>query len=160
MNKKELSGFLETYDFVEDMSGKTIVNLIKTTAIMRAVYDELFHKHSISEPKFLVLLLLYQEPEGMAFSEIGRKLLVSRANMTGLIERMMKEGLVEKMLNPSDKRSTKAILSQKGRDLFESVKDGHIEFSRRMTAGIDNEEKELLNRLLVKLQNDIVDSFE
>ncbi|AHM55669.1 putative multiple antibiotic resistance protein MarR [Peptoclostridium acidaminophilum DSM 3953] len=160
MNKKELSDFLEAYDFIEDMSGKTIVNLIKTTAIMRAVYDELFQKHSISEPKFLVLLLLSQEPEGMPFSEIGRKLLVSRANMTGLIERMMKEGLVEKILNPSDKRSTKALLTQKGRKLFEGVKDDHIEFSRRMTAGIGDDEKELLSKLLKKLQNDIVDSFE
>ncbi|KDR94791.1 MarR family transcriptional regulator, 2-MHQ and catechol-resistance regulon repressor [Peptoclostridium litorale DSM 5388] len=160
MNKKGLSDFLEAYNFIEDISGKNIVNIIKTTEIIRHVYDELFSKYGISEPKFRVLLILSIEEDGMALCDIGKRMLVTRANMTGLVDRMVKEGLVEKKVNPEDKRSIKAYLTPKGIDLFESVKDKHIEFSEKMTRSLSEEEKKQLSHLLQKLQRGIVDSFE
>ncbi|CAH2215036.1 MarR family winged helix-turn-helix transcriptional regulator [Tepidibacter aestuarii] len=159
MNNKELFNFLDSYNFIEDMSGKTIINLLKSVEIMRFIYNNLFAHHGISESKFYVLLLLSYSEEGMALSEIGDKMLVTRANMTGLIDRMGKEGLVEKKVNPKDKRSSIAHLTDKGRELFDNIKGTHIDFSRQMTSGLSIEEKEQLNTLLEKLQNDIVKSF-
>ena len=160
MNKKGLSDFLEAYNFIENISGKNIVNIIKTTEIIRCVYDELFSKYGISEPKFRVLLILSIEEDGMALCDIGKRMLVTRANMTGLIDRMVKESLVEKKVNPDDKRSIKAYLTPKGTELFESVKDKHIEFSEKMTNSLSEEEKKQLSQLLQKLQRGLVDSFE
>ncbi len=159
MNKKELYNFLDSYNFIEDMSGRTIINLLKSVEIMRFVYNNLFANHGISESKFYVLLLLSYSKEGMVLSEIGDKMLVTRANMTGLIDRMEKEELVEKKVNPKDKRSSIAYLTKKGRNLFEEIKDTHIDFSKQMTSGLSIEEKEQVNTLLEKLQHDIVQSF-
>ncbi|WP_099190100.1 MarR family winged helix-turn-helix transcriptional regulator [Tepidibacter mesophilus] len=159
MNKRELYNFLDSYNFIEDMSGKTIINLLKSVEIMRFVYNDLFVNHGISESKFYVLLLLSYSNDGMALSEIGDKMLVTRANMTGLIDRMEKEELVEKKVNPKDRRSSIAYLTNKGRTLFEEIKDTHIDFSKQMTSGLSIEEKEQVNKLLEKLQNDIVKSF-
>ncbi|SHH22606.1 MarR family winged helix-turn-helix transcriptional regulator [Tepidibacter thalassicus] len=159
MNKKKLYDFLESYNFIEDMSGKTIINLLKSVEIMRFVYNNLFAKYGISESKFSVLLLLYHSKDGMALCEIGEKLFVTRANITGLIDRMEKEGLVEKRVNPKDRRSVKAYLTNKGKGLFEDVKEKHIDFSKQMTRGLDINEKECLNNLLEKLQRDIVNCF-
>lgn len=159
MNKKELYNFLDSYNFIEDMSGKTIINLLKSVEIMRFVYNELFANHGISESKFYVLLLLYYSKDGMVLSEIGDKMLVTRANMTGLIDRMEKEELVEKKVNLKDRRSSIAYLTDKGINLFENIKDTHIDFSKQMTSALSIEEKEQLNTLLEKLQNDIVKSF-
>ncbi len=159
MNKKELHDYLGSYKFIEDVSGKTVINLLKTIDIMRLVYNSLFAQHGISEPKFSVLLLLYNEEDGMPLSEIGEKMFVTRANMTGLIDRMEKEGLVEKKVNPKDRRSIKAYLTEKGRNLFDDVKGGHIDFSHRMTRILSVEEKQILNNLLEKLQYDVVKCF-
>lgn len=159
MNKKGLHDYLQSYKFIEDLSGKSIINILKTIEMMRCVYHSLFEQYGISEPKFSVMLLLYGEPQGMPLCDIGEKMLVSRANMTGLIDRMEKEALVEKCLNPTDKRSTIAKLTEKGHELFNSVKDNHIIFSRQLTESLSDNEKEELNRLLEKLQNDIVHRF-
>lgn len=159
MNKKELHDYLESYRFIEDVSGKTIINLMKTVEIIRFVYNNLFLKHGISESKFYVLLLLWKEKDGMVLSEIGEKMLVTRANMTGLIDRMEKESLVEKKINPNDRRSIIANLTEKGRSLFEEIKESNIEFSRQMTSVLNIEEKKNLNALLENLQNDIVSCF-
>lgn len=156
---KELKDYLEAYSFVEFSSGKTIINMLKTVELMRGVYHSLFKEYNISEPKFSVLLLLSNEKNGMALSDIGERLLVSRANITGLIDRMEKEELVEKRGNPLDKRSIKAHLTKKGRELFEEIRSPHMEFSEKMTAGLDEDEKEELNRLLEKIQRHIIDEF-
>lgn len=159
MNNKKLFNFLDSYNFIEDVSGRTIINLLKSVEIMRFIYNSLFADHGISESKFYILLLLSYSEEGMSLSEIGDKMFVTRANMTGLIERMGKEGLVEKKINPKDRRSSIAYLTDKGRKLFENIRGKHIDFSRQMTSGLSVEEKEQLNKLLEKLQYDIVRTF-
>lgn len=157
--QNELKNYLDAYSFVEFSSGKTIINLLKTVELMKTIYYNLFNRYSTSEPKFFVLLLLSNSKNGMPLSQIGKKLLVSRANITGLIDRMEKEGLVEKKGNPADKRSIKAHLTAKGKRLFEEVKKPHMEFSEKMTQCLSETEKSQLNFLLEKIQHHIVSEF-
>ena len=79
--------------------------------------------------------------------------------MTTLIDRMIKEKLVEKHKNIDDKRSIKAHLTPKGKELFDEIKELHMEFSERMTKVLTEDEKLILNNLLKKLQADIVSDF-
>ncbi len=156
----DFQGYLDAYSFIEFSSGQTIINILKTERIMRMVYDRLFEKYNISEPKFFVILLLSTHKEdSMALVELGKNMMVSRANMTTLIDRMIKEQLVEKHQNKNDKRSIKAHLTPKGRQLFEEIKELHMEFSERMTKVLTEEEKITLNNILKKLQSDIVSDF-
>ncbi len=120
----DFQGYIDAYSFIEFSSGQTIINILKTERIMRMVYDRLFEKYNISEPKFFVILLLsIHEADGMPLIELGKNMMVSRANMTTLIDRMIKEDLVEKRKNADDKRSIKAHLTPKGRQLFDEIKE-------------------------------------
>ena len=156
----DFQGYLDAYSFIEFSSGQSIINILKTERIMRMVYDRLFEKYDISEPKFFVILLLSTHNEdSMPLIELGRNMMVSRANMTTLIDRMIKEKLVEKHKNIDDKRSIKAHLTPKGKELFDEIKELHMEFSERMTKVLTEDEKLILNNLLKKLQADIVSDF-
>ena len=156
----DFQGYIDAYSFIEFSSGQTIINILKTKRIMRMVYDRLFEKYNISEPKFFVILLLsIHEADGMPLIELGKNMMVSRANMTTLIDRMIKENLVEKRKNADDKRSIKAHLTPKGRQLFDEIKELHMEFSQRMTKALTEEERATLNNILKKLQEDIVQDF-
>lgn len=156
----DFQGYIDAYSFIEFSSGQTIINILKTERIMRMVYDRLFEKYNISEPKFFVILLLsIHEAGGMPLIELGKNMMVSRANMTTLIDRMIKENLVEKRKNANDKRSIKAHLTPKGRQLFDEIKELHMEFSQRMTKALTEEERATLNSILKKLQEDIVQDF-
>ncbi len=163
MIKIDLEGlqkYVDAYAFIEFSSGQMILNILKTEGIMRVVYDKLFEKYNISEPKFLVLLLLSNKKDGMGLSEIGELMLVSKANMTTLIERMEKEGLVSKKRSHKDKRSIKAMLTIKGKSLFDEVKSLHKEFSEKMMQSLTNDEIDSLNYLLRKLQFGIINDFK
>lgn len=155
----DLTAYIDAYSFVEFSSGKTIINLSRTVEIMRLVYKRLYTKYELSEPKFFVILLLSKEKHGIPLIEIGKMMLVSRANITTLIERMERDGYVEKKGNCDDKRSIKAHLTDKGRCIFDEVKASHQEFSERLVACLTEEEKETLNRLLRKIQFGIIEEF-
>ncbi|BEP30290.1 MarR family winged helix-turn-helix transcriptional regulator [Helicovermis profundi] len=155
----DIDKYLNAYSFIEFSSGKTLLNISRTVEIMRLVYDNVYNKYNISEPKFLVILLLSEKEDGIPLIEIGRKMLVSRANITTLIKRMEKEGIVERRNNKKDKRSIKAHLTDKGRGIFDEVKYLYMDFSEKMVSCLSDEEKNLLNNLLVKIQTNIVNEY-
>jgi len=157
--KKDLSVYMNAYSFIEFSSGLSIINLSRTVALMRLVHKNFYEKFKLSEPKFFVLLLLNEAEEGIPLIEIGNIMLVSRANITTLIERMVRDGFVEKRKNSDDKRSTKAYITEAGRKLFYEVADIHKEFSHRLVNALDEEEKESLNKLLGKVQLGIIEDF-
>ncbi|MBN2899592.1 MAG: MarR family transcriptional regulator [Clostridia bacterium] len=156
---KELSSFMDAYSFIEYSSGQSIINLSRTVDLMRFVYKEFYDQFKLSEPKFRVLLLLSKAEDGIPLTDIGKMLLVSRANMTTLIERMVRDGSVEKRSNTDDKRSIKAYLTKAGEKLLEEAVDSHREFSLRLVRVLSEEEKNTMNCLLTKIQMDVIDGF-
>ncbi len=156
---ESLHRYVNAYEFVEFSSGQTILNILKTEGVMRLVYNKLFEKYNISEPKFFVLLLLSTKQEGMALSELGELMLVSKANMTTLIERMEREMLVVKRRSKTDRRSTRAFLTDKGMALFDEVRFLHKEFSEIMVQALSEDERNTLNQLMRKLQMGIINDF-
>ncbi len=160
-NKKgnDLSTYTNAYDFIESSSGKSIINLVRLVDLMRVLYKKFYNGYKISEPKFFVLLALYKSDDGIPLNELGKMLLVSRANMTTLIERMVRDGYVEKRENDEDKRSTKAYLTALGKELLSDITKAHKEFSKRLVVHLDEEEKAVLNSLLKKMQLGIIDEF-
>src|SRR5688572_6271322 len=61
----------------------------------------------ITRPRFTLLRMLYLSPEHrLPQSEIAQSMRVSGANVTQLIDALEREGWVERMINPADKRVT------------------------------------------------------
>lgn len=64
-----------------------------------------------------------QAEGGMSVNELSRYLLVSRQNLTGLLGRLERDGLVERATSEEDRRERKVRLSEKGVDLWQSLAD-------------------------------------
>ena len=97
---------------------------------LRATFD-------ISLAKFDYLAQLYRSPDGlMTMGQLGRCLMVTGGNITGLTDRLAKEGLVERKPHPNDRRSQVIALSDKGRATFETMAETHEEWIRELMSGI------------------------
>lgn len=62
-----------------------------------------------------------QAAGGMSINELSRYLLVSRQNLTGLLNRLERDGLVERITGEEDRRERRITLSAKGIGLWESL---------------------------------------
>jgi DNA-binding MarR family transcriptional regulator len=72
----------------------------------------------LSVPQFDLLSTL-TEREGLSQQELAERLYVTKGNVSGLLDRMVEAGLVERRAIPGDRRSNALYLTEKGRDLAE-----------------------------------------
>lgn len=72
----------------------------------------------LSIPQFDLLSTL-TEREGLSQQELAERLYVTKGNVSGLLDRMVEAGLVERRAIPGDRRSNALHLTPKGRDLAE-----------------------------------------
>lgn len=72
----------------------------------------------LSVPQFDLLSTL-TEQEGLSQQELAERLYVTKGNVSGLLDRMVEAGLVERRPIPGDRRSNALYLTAKGRSLAE-----------------------------------------
>src|SRR5581483_926761 len=68
-----------------------------------------------------VLNLLESFPQGLSQSELGRQLLTHRSNVTGLVDRLEKRGLVQRQEVSGDRRAYRVVLTKQGASLLQSI---------------------------------------
>ena len=73
----------------------------------------------LSIPQFDLLSTL-TEREGMSQQELAERLYVTKGNVSGLVDRMVEAGLVERRSSPEDRRSNALHLTERGRSLAEA----------------------------------------
>jgi len=114
-------------------------------------------------PRFDVLAQLdlarRERVPGLTMSELSRRLMVTNANLTALIERLAQERLVRRAASPSDKRMSIISLTPAGKRTLDAMTPAHREWVAGMFGGLSPEEHAELYALLGKLRTSIRDSL-
>lgn len=102
------------------------LKLLKSTKHVEAVIREkLRTEFDTTLPRFDVMAALYRFENGLKMTELSAALRVSNGNVTGIIERLVSDGLVLRVPVESDKRAMLVCLTQKGREEFASLAAAH-----------------------------------
>ena len=96
-----------------------------TRAIEAELRENLRTQFTATLPRFDVMAALYRFPGGMILSQLSRYLMVSNGNVTGIINRLVADGLVERNLRDGDRRTSVVRLSDRGMRNFESMASAH-----------------------------------
>ena len=113
-----------------------------------------FARYGLSWPKFNALVQVYMVGDrGMTQSELSKKMLVSRANITGLIERLEKEDLVVRRNDTTDKRVFLVWLTKRAVTLMNAFLPVHNNYIHKIMSVFDRNEREVFISLLEKLKN-------
>jgi len=85
--------------------------------------------------------LLYIEETGDANSKmLAEALEVTPANVTGVIDRLIERGLVQRMENPADRRITLLRVTEKGKELITNLEEYAAEHMTTLLATLSEEE--------------------
>ena len=93
--------------------------------------------------------LLHKGP--LPVNVLGRKILVSSGSITAAVDRLEREGLVERRASPTDRRSRIAHLTEKGTSLIRRLFAEHARDMEQAFSCLDRQEKDALAALLAKL---------
>src|SRR5574341_663408 len=104
----------------------------------------------LTPPQFGVLeSLAHVGP--MKMCEIGSKLLMSGANVTGLVDRLEKKGLVRRVVDAEDRRLFRIHLTEEGSKLIAKIFPLHASHIEEFASVLTSKEKRLLTDLLNKI---------
>ena len=113
-------------------------------------------RFGLSGPEFDVLATLGNQP-GMTFKDIGENTLITKTTLTGVVDRLEQKGLVERRPCPEDRRCMRAVLTEKGDELFREVFPEHVERLRGRLAGLSDTEREQVLATLGKVRRLLAD---
>jgi DNA-binding MarR family transcriptional regulator len=106
----------------------------------------------VTLPKFDVMAALARREAGMTMTEVSRFLMVSNGNVTGLVDRLVAEGLVMRIANEKDRRATFVRLTPKGLRLFAAMAEAHEQWVNEILAAFSDERSETMVGLLDTLR--------
>lgn len=120
-----------------------LLNVYFTGQMISKKARDFFSKYGITEVQFNLLGLLYfqaKREEGLTQAELSRMMLVHRSNVTGLIDRMEKNGLVIRSEVEGDRRFNSIHLTEKGRRIYEDVEERYMSKVKSIMGVLDSEE--------------------
>ncbi|WP_227815796.1 MarR family winged helix-turn-helix transcriptional regulator [Nitrogeniibacter aestuarii] len=103
--------------------------------------------------RFDLMSQLYRHPEGLRMREVSRLLMVTGGNVTGLADRLVAEGMIERRDDPTDRRAYFLLLTDKGRDLFAQMARSHEDWVVSLLSSLDDDEQHELHDLLGKMKS-------
>ena len=115
-----------------------------TRTIESELRENLRTEFGATLPRFDVMAALYRFPAGMILSELSRYLMVSNGNVTGIVNRLENDGLVERTLRDGDRRTSVVRLSDRGVRNFESMASAHESWVDEIFASLAPGEAERL----------------
>ncbi|MFF3223712.1 MarR family winged helix-turn-helix transcriptional regulator [Nocardia suismassiliense] len=117
--------------------------------VAQRVIEEVFTAHGLQRGEFDVLAALRRsgEPFELNPSVLADTLMLSRAGMTGRLDRLESAGLVRRIADPADRRAVRVALTDDGRKLVDRVVTAHTENETRMLSVLSAHDRRELDRI-------------
>ena len=133
------------------LSSEVVLDLLYTYDVLHQSVARYMAEFGLSKSTFNVLMLLRHSPsEGMQLHDLGELLLVSRANITGLMDHLEDKGYVKRVVDVHDRRARFARLTKKAETLLDEFLPLHYRNLKTLLQDLTSEEKETLLALLKK----------
>lgn len=117
------------------------------------VMDMLQKEYHVSGGKLWVMIILHQNGASMSPSDLAQKASVTKATISNMIKRMLRDGLIEVSSNNEDGRAKKVRLSQKGISVLEGLMPDHCARIGKLMNKLSADEQRQLLYLLQKLSS-------
>lgn len=129
------------------------LQMLKATRhIESELREKLRLEHSTTLPRFDVMAALERRQEGLKMSELSRRLMVSNGNVTGIVDRLVEDGLVIRVEVEGDRRATRVRLTSDGRRTFEAMAMKHAQWIQQFIDPLDDEEVAQTTAALEKIR--------
>lgn len=137
---------------------EALLNIYYTASCLKKRAGKFFQRFGLTDVQFnLIMLLHYQSSNkgGLSQACLSNMMLVNRANITSLIDRMEKSGLVVRTTTPEDRRYNVVKLTAYSRKLLAQVEPLYAKEVKKIMAAFGEAEQKRLITMLEKIRGSI-----
>lgn len=142
----------EEYRELDISATEACLHLLRTgDAVFRVINGHL-HEHGISQGRFTVMMLLWgEEDRHPTPAELADRAMVTRATMTGLLDTMERDGLIERHHCKEDRRMQRVTLTKQGQAQLKRILPEHFRRMAELLIPLKPSERKSLLALLRKV---------
>lgn len=111
-------------------------------------------------PEQNLILMLLWEQDGLSQNEIAKGLNKDKTNIARMINSLEKKGFIRRQCSKTDARSFHINLTENGKQLSKMVYPIIEEFNRIVRSGIMQEELETVEKVLMKIRQNVEAKIE
>ena len=129
------------------------VSLLRTVAVLSQAMEDFLKKHDLTRTQYNVLRILRGAGEaGWSCKEIGERLVQREPDITRLLGRLEKRGLISRKRDPADRRSVLTRITQRGLSLLRTLQPDLSRMSHDQFRTVREDELERLLATLDKIR--------
>ncbi|MBW1642103.1 MAG: MarR family transcriptional regulator [Deltaproteobacteria bacterium] len=113
-------------------------------------WDKKVERYGLTGVQALVVNFLGEE-DGINFQLLAERLRLTNPTLTGIVDRLEIAGMVERIPNPSDRRSILINLTEKGASISAELNAQMLTANQEFLASLSNEEEAMLRGILQRL---------
>ncbi len=152
----ELSGQAEIMPEIEPSAVMAMLGVLQAAEeIQHSIFDVLEERYQLSEGKLRVMIILYQNQMGLSLSQLAEKAGVSKATISVMLRKMVRDGYVALEIDAKDARSKNARLTGASKNLLKDILPGHYKRISDLIGSLNGNEREELIELLRKITSTI-----
>jgi DNA-binding MarR family transcriptional regulator len=142
---------------VNEINNRLFFRLFQVANTLHTKGTQAIEEFGVTTQQWSVLGALSrpQAEGGMSINDLSRLLLVSRQNLTGVLSRLERDGLIERATNEEDRRSRKVQLSKQGKALWLKLQDPIHQFYDKALKDLSFDDRLAFIHYFTKLQNNM-----
>lgn len=106
---------------ISDLRHETVLNILHTANLIAAVGAAFFRRYDLTEAQFNVLFSLKHKTRELTQSALSERLVVTRASVTSVLDKLEEKGLVRRVVVPGNRRIYHLRLTSEGRALINAI---------------------------------------
>lgn len=124
--------------------------MVRTARSMKKALDNQLVEVGVTSSQHTVLSTLAHK-DGLSLSEVGRRVFLDKPAITGLADRLEKDGLVERRRTSSDRRVIRLYLTPKGRKLLHRMDEIATSLDMDLVSVLTPEQLKQFRRMLSRI---------
>lgn len=134
----------------KDVRHEAVLNIIRTANLLSAKAAQMFRRFGLTEAQFNVLFALKFATGHITQAELGKRLVVTRASITSVLDKLESKVLVARVDVPGNRRVHHVELTDEGRELIDKVEPYYRKEIHRALSDLKDEDcKSLIGHLEV-----------
>jgi DNA-binding MarR family transcriptional regulator len=125
--------------------------MVRTIQLVERRIIDVLNRHSLTLPQFDVVATL-RFSEGVTQQELAERLLVTKGNVCGVLDRLENLGWVERRPDPEDRRANRLYLTAAGRRKLEAVMPAHDELVLAVMQNVSGADVKTLRKILGEIE--------
>lgn len=140
------------------LAHEALLNIYYSASCLKKKAGEFLRPFGLTDVQFNLMMLLdyqSQQDEGLSQAQLSSMMLVNRANITSLIDRMEKADLVIRTPAPADRRSNIVKMTDRGKELLEQIEPLYTKEVKRIMAALKLSEQKTVIEMLERIRGNV-----